>query len=103
MESVGLGRQPRRMGASYPRTDNEWDLRPYFLSGEDRSWRELREDLRSTDGQRRRRSLEQLLNGARWDDIWRLVDVDTVARELPRLCLDLHETWREFIRVAARA
>ena len=73
------------MTRSFPRNDEEWGMRPYFLWDYDISWRDFEKALRSPSSFRREWSWQRLLTSANWNDIWNLVSVDEIASMLPEL------------------
>jgi hypothetical protein len=76
------GRLP---GGDYPQSAGDWERRPYFLYEAQVSWAEFVGLLRSRDDEARRWALTRLLDGARWQDVWRLVDLEAVRADLPHL------------------
>jgi hypothetical protein len=77
---------PGRLPASdYPSSAADWTRRPYFLHEAQITWADFVGLLHSADDERRRWALTRLLDGARWQDIWRLVTPDAVRVDLPHL------------------
>jgi hypothetical protein len=75
----------RLPASDYPRTAGDWARRPYFLHEAQVTWAEFVGLLHSADDERRRWALTRLLDGARWQDIWRLVTLEAVRADLPHL------------------
>jgi hypothetical protein len=75
----------RLLAGDYPSSAADWERRPYFLHEAQVSWADFAGLLRGSDDEARRWALTRLLDGARWQDIWRLVDLETVRAELVHL------------------
>ena len=73
-------------------------LRPYFIHDYDMSWAELLARLHAPDKDSRRWAMRRVLEGARWQDIWRLTSREQIARELPHLRLSNEPEWADVIR-----
>jgi hypothetical protein len=65
----------------YLRTASDRVRRPYFLHEAQVTWAEFIGLLNSVDDERRRWALTRLLDGARWQDIWRLVTREAVRAD----------------------
>ena len=89
---------PRRPASEFPSTPEGWELRPYFVHDYDLSWGDFLAILRGDDARARDWAIGRLLDRARWQDIWRLVTVETVAESLPHLPLRNREMWDETLR-----
>ena len=89
------------MTGAFPRTDDEWQMRPYFLWDYDLSWRDFEQALRSPSHVRREWSWQRLLTFANWDDIWKLVTLDELESMLPNLPL-LRDAnfWKQVVAAA---
>jgi hypothetical protein len=69
----------------YPQSAGDWERRPYFLHEAQVSWADFVGLLHSSDDEARRWALTRLLDGGRWQDVWRLVDLEAVRADLPNL------------------
>jgi hypothetical protein len=77
---------PGRLPAGdYPQSAGDWERRPYFLHEAQVSWADVVGLLHSGDDEARRWALTRLLDGGRWQDVWRLVDLEAVRADLPHL------------------
>ena len=88
------GRLP---AADYPRHGADWDRRPYFLHEAQIPWGEFVGMLHSADDETRRWALTRLLDGARWEDVWRLVTPDAIRADLPHLRFRGRWFWEEVV------
>lgn len=94
----------RRVLKRFPVTLEDWDCRPYFMWSGDASWRDVVADLRSSDPGVRQPMLAQVLDNAKWQDIWRLVSPAEICSDLPMLQVRRKSTWAFFLeRVAIPA
>ncbi|MGC2191952.1 MAG: hypothetical protein WA751_06435, partial [Candidatus Dormiibacterota bacterium] len=94
----------RRVLKRFPVTLEDWDCRPYFMWSGDASWRDVVADLRSSDPGVRQPMLAQVLDNAKWQDIWRLVSPAEISSDLPMLQVRRKSTWAFFLeRVAIPA
>jgi hypothetical protein len=75
----------RLLAGDYPRSASDWERRPYFLHESQVSWADFVGLLHSRDDEARRWALTRLLDGGRWQDVWRLVDLEAVRADLPHL------------------
>ena len=69
------------------------DAHPYFLWDTPMTAAEFRAELHGDDPARRAWALGRLLSQARWRDIWDLVSVDDLARDLPRVRMRNRRAW----------
>ena len=89
---------PRRLtAAGYPREGADWDRRPYFLHEAQVPWAEFVGLLHSAADERRRWALTRLLDGAGWDDVWRLVTPEAIRADLPHLRFRGRWFWEELV------
>lgn len=87
----------RLASAGYPKTAADWARRPYFLQEAQFSWADVVGMLHSVDDERRRWALTRLLDGGRWEDVWRLVTADAVRADLPHLRFRGRWFWDELL------
>jgi len=89
--------------SGFPTTDIDWAKRPYFLWDTRMSWTEFSDCLKSTDRPRRLWALKRLLRETDWADIWRLIGIDDLARDLGAINLEDRAFWELIVEVAGEA
>ena len=88
---------PRAADADAPAIDEH---HPYFLWDTPMTLAEFRAALHGDDPARRAWALGRLLSQAHWDDIWALVTVDDLARDLPRVRMRNRRAWELLVEHA---
>lgn len=87
-----LRADPVRRGVAAEATDID-EAHPYFLWDTPMTASEFRAALHGDDPSLRAWSLGRLLSQARWRDIWRLVTIDDLVRDLPRVRMRNRRAW----------
>lgn len=82
---VVVAARVRLPSGDYPQAPGDWGRRPYFLHEAQVSWADLVGLLHRHDDEQRRWALTRLLDGGRWEDVWRLVDLEAIRHDLPHL------------------
>jgi hypothetical protein len=92
------GRLP---AGDYPQSAGDWERRPYFLHEAQVSWADFVGMLHGRDDEARRWALTRLLDGGRWQDVWRLVDLEAVRADLPHLRFRGRWFWDDLVAESA--